>query len=229
MAAKTKKTAIKKTVTKSKIVDIKPLSDGSETTKKSPRLRFSKKYLTLLGLLLVAGMLYLGRGLFIAATVNGYPISRFNVVRELEKLYGKQILENTVTKELINQEAKKKNISVSETDIDTQVEEIKKSLETQGTTLEAALSIQGQTVEILRDNIKLQKSAEQLLADKTSVSEEETKKYYDENRETFADKKYEDVKSQIETQLKAQKFQAEIEKYLTDLKAQYKINYFVSY
>lgn len=227
MAEKTK-TKIKKTVTSKSVVPSE-VTSKVETKKYSGPL-LNKKYLAVLAILVLAGALYLMRGLFVAATVNGYPISRFQIIKSLEKESGKRVLENVITKELINQEAKKKNVVVSDEDVKKQIEEIKKSLEGQGTTIEAALSMQGQTMQDLEDNIRLQKVAEKLLADKTTVSDDEIKKYFDENKDTLGkDAKYDEVKSQIESQLKSQKFQTEVEKFLSDLKTQYKINYFVSY
>ncbi|KKQ24679.1 MAG: Foldase protein PrsA [Microgenomates group bacterium GW2011_GWC1_37_12b] len=226
---KSKKSVVKKTASK---ILVKPVGfdEVKSTNLKTSKLKLSRKYLVILLLLVLAGGIYLARGLFVVATVGGFPITRFQIIRELEKESGKRVLENIVTKELINQEVKKKNITVSDEDVQKQIDEIKKGLEAQGTTLEAALTTQGQTMNDLKANIKLQKSAELLLADKTAVTEDDVRKYYDENKDTF-DKtaKYEDLKAQIESQLKSQIFQTEIEKYLTDLKAQYKINYFVSY
>jgi len=226
---KPKKAAGKKVIAK-EAKKVKAFEEAEVMTSKSPKLKLSRKYLLIIILLVLAGGLYLARGLFIAATVGGFPITRLQIIRELEKESGKRILENTVTKELINQEAKKKNITVSDSDIQTQVDEIKKGLEAQGTTLDAALLTQGQTMEDLEANLRLQKSAELLLADKTAVSEEDIKSYYDENKASFdSTAKFEDLKPQIEAQLKSQKFQDEIQKYLEDLKAQYKINYFINY
>jgi len=69
----------------------------------------------LIGLLVVVLVVaaFLLKGLFIAALVNGQPISRFTVISELEKQSGKQALTSLVNQTLIFQEAKKKNITVS--------------------------------------------------------------------------------------------------------------------
>jgi len=129
-----------------------------------------------------------------------------------------------------SQAAKSNNYAVSDSEIDKQIEDIRKNLEQGGTNLDDALKMEGQTMESLRDALKLQRLAEMLVEDKTFVSEEEIEKYFNENKQSFGeDTKYEAVKDQISSQLKSQKFQTEIEKFLTDLRNKYKIIYFVNY
>ena len=48
------------------------------------------------------------RGAFIAAAVNGRPISRFKVIRELEKRQGMTTLDGLITEELIKQQQEAK-------------------------------------------------------------------------------------------------------------------------
>jgi foldase protein PrsA len=190
----------------------------------------TKKAIAFFLILVVIGILYLSKGLFIAATVNGKPIFRYQIIRQLEKESGKRVLENSIVKELILQAAKSNNYAVSDSEIDKQIEDIRKNLEQGGTNLDDALKMEGQTMESLRDALKLQRLAEMLVEDKTFVSEEEIEKYFNENKQSFGeDTKYEAVKDQISSQLKSQKFQTEIEKFLTDLRNKYKIIYFVNY
>ena len=85
-----------------------------------------------MGLILLFVGLYLFKGIFIAADVNGEKITRFAVIKELEKQSGKQTLESMVTKTLIIQEAKKRDINIGDTEIDTEIAKIAKNIEGQG-------------------------------------------------------------------------------------------------
>ena len=72
------------------------LEISAEETKDSSQgifrlLRKPKVYIPLITIILI-GLLYYNRSLFIVALVNGQPISRIAVVQELEKRNGKQAL-----------------------------------------------------------------------------------------------------------------------------------------
>ena len=86
---------------------------GSEVTsaekseKKVRKIKFlgyyKKPLVVTLVVIILISLAYVSKSVFFAAFVNGKPISRLGVVRDLEKSYGQQMLDNLVTKELINQ------------------------------------------------------------------------------------------------------------------------------
>ncbi|MCR4330711.1 MAG: SurA N-terminal domain-containing protein, partial [Patescibacteria group bacterium] len=59
---------------------------------------------------LTLALLFYGKGVFVAATVNGSPISRLSVVQQLEKEGGKNTLDSLITERLIESEVKKMGI-----------------------------------------------------------------------------------------------------------------------
>src|SRR4030066_771684 len=75
-----------------------------------PKTRIPKYVAFALILVIVLGLMYLAKGLFIAAVVNGRPVSRLTLIKNLEKAQGKTTLDNLITEELISQEAKKEQI-----------------------------------------------------------------------------------------------------------------------
>lgn len=175
-------------------------------------------------------LLYLGKGLFIAALVNGQPISRLSVVRELEKQGGSQTLDNLVVKALIFQEAKNKSIVVSQQEIDSEISRIEGIVSKQGMTLDQALSSQNQSRDYLVEQIKIQKTVEKILSDKITVTDGEVKDYFDKNKDLY-DKgaKIEDVSGDIKTQLSQTKLSSAYQAWISDLKKNASINYFVSF
>lgn len=190
-----------------------------------------KKYFPILFVvLLLVAVLYLGRSLFFAALVGGKPISRIKLVNELEKQAGKQALDSLITKELVNQEAKRKGVNISDVDIKNEIDNISNLLEQQGTTLDAALQMQGQTVDELRENIRLQKTVEELLKDNIQVSDDEMLKYFEDNKSYYGeDVKYEDIKDSIKDQLTQEKLATEFQSLLERLKSEGNIIYFVNF
>jgi len=179
-------------------------------------------------ILLVAAFLL--KGLFIAALVNGEPISRLTIVQELEKQGGKQALSSLVNQTLILQEAKKKNIQATQAEIDTAEKKIEDSLKAQGQSLDTALAMQGMTRQDLALQLKLRTLVEKLLADKIKVTEKEIADYIEKNKSTFpATLTSEQIKTSVEEQLKQQKMGSESQSWIDGLKKNAKINYFVNY
>ncbi|MFZ2187596.1 MAG: hypothetical protein WAV46_03185 [Candidatus Moraniibacteriota bacterium] len=178
----------------------------------------------------VLGVVYYYKGVFIAATINGSPVSRLSVVRELEKKSGKEVLDTIITKKLIADEVKKAGVVIKSEDIDADMQKIEAQVVAQGMTLETALAGQGMTVDDLREQIRINKELEQILADKLVVSDDEINQYLSANK-TLTPKgtNSEDMKAQVREQLKGQKFNTEAAKWVSDLKASAKIDYFTQY
>lgn len=172
---------------------------------------------------------YFTKSLFIAALVNSKPITRFSLIKSLEKQGGQQALDNLVIKELISQEAKKKGIVVKEEDIQTEIDNIRGVVEEQGSSLEAALAFQGQTMDDLKDTLYLKLNVERILGDQVSVSEEEITKYYEDNKTTFGTNKLEEVKDQIRDQLIQERLGTKFQEWITEVKNNSNIKYFVNF
>lgn len=192
--------------------------------------KLNKKTIIILVIVIVLGVLiYLSRGFFIAATVNGQPISRWSVITMLEKESGKSLLESMVVEKIIAIEAKAQKIVVSEEEVAEEIKKIEANITAQGGTLELALAQEGLTIEVVEKQILLQKQVEKLLADKIMVSDEDIAKYITENQVTIPAGQEAVFNEQIKADLVAEKLNTEGQKYITDLKEKAKIKYFVNY
>ena len=181
------------------------------------------------GVIILAALLFSLKGFFIAATVNGSPISRLAVINELEKQSGKQILDSLITEKLIKDEARKKGISVDGDEIDLIIKEITDQVVSQGETLEQFLTNQNVTQDELENRIMIQQELEKLLSDKIKVSEEEISKYIKDNEIIIPEGQETEYNNQITTQIQQQKLNTEAGNLISSLKSQAKINYFVNY
>lgn len=218
--------ASKKTVKKQTAVVTPEVKSAELPVKKSNNNILRK----LLLILVIAGLLYLGRGLFLVALVNYRPITRLELVSSLEKKYAKQGVEELISKNIILSEAGKSGVKVTAKDIDAEVERIRTLVEPQGLTLEEALEAQGQSMNDLRENVRIQKLIEGLLGPKVEISDDDAKKYFDENKETFPEgTKFEDMKEDLKSSLKQQKLGTEFEKWIAEKRASSKIIYFVDF
>lgn len=201
---------------------------SNEPTVETPK-GGKKTLLTLAGIVLVLGFLYYFKDLFMVATVNGKPITRFAVISELEKQNGQSVVDNLITKELILQEASKKGVSVSNDDINNEVKKIEDELSAQGQTLDQVLEMQGLRKSDVEENLRVKLYIERILADQISVSDEDAQTYFNENKTLYPNAKFEDEKAAIKESLAQQKLQESFQTWITDLKANAKINYFKTY
>lgn len=192
------------------------------------RLRNPKVFIPLIIIILLVGTAFL-KGLFVAALVNGQPITRLSLIQELEEKQGKQALSALVNQVLIMQEAKKKNIEVSKKEIDDSVKQIEDSLKAQGQNLDTALKAQNLSREDFLEQIKLRIIVEKLLADKVKVTDKEINSYIETNKSSFpAEMAEKDIKAGVKQQLEQQKFQTEYQKLLDSIQKNAKINYLVN-
>lgn len=205
------------------------ISTSANTISIKDKFKQPKVFIGLIVVILVVGAFFL-KGLFIAALVNGEPITRVAILSELEKQGGKQALSSLVNQALILQEAKKKNVQVSQGEIDASIKKIENSLKTQGQNLDTALAQQGMTKQDLLMQLKLRNLVEKLLADKIKLTDAEVADYIEKNKDTFpADMKEDEIRKNVEEQLKQQKLGSASQAWLQELNKNAKINYFVNY
>ena len=185
--------------------------------------RSSKKFYIIL---VIAGLLLLAiykKSLFIAATVNGSPITNLELQTQLNKQFRTQTLTQMTNEKIILSEAAKNNAVASEAEINKKISEIETSVGGPQA-LDGLLSQQGQTRISIRQQIKLQLSIEKLYAQEATVSAEEVAKFIEQNKPNLPSdndkdqlsasesaqlekEAYDAIKNQKLSQLFSQKFQ----------------------
>ena len=199
-------------------------------TASSRRPKFNVKNAIIIVIILIVGSLvYAYKGVLIAATVDGSPIMRLTVVKELEKSSGKDLLDSLITEKLIQNEADARNIVVSDAEVDAAIKQIEDQLKAQGTTLSDALSSQKIPMNEFRKRIIIQKDLEKLLESKIAVTDEEVTQYIKDNKVEIKKGEEATINDQIKSYLKEEKMKSESQNLILELKAKAKINYFVDY
>lgn len=110
-----------------------------------------------------------------AATVNGEVITYKQLDKELEKRFGKRVIEDLVLEKLIFQKAKKENISVSSQELDESINELKKNPQ-----FETMLKFQNLTIEDVKEREKVFMTLQKLIT--KNVTGEEKKKFFEKNK-----------------------------------------------
>jgi len=233
----TTKTAAKKSAPKKSSVKtpVKKASDVSINTisklKSIKSLKVKKSYAILVLVMFVLGaLLYYGRGLFVAAVVNGQPISRVSIIKETEKQAGKQALDNIVRNTLIEQEARKQKVTVTEKEIEDEIKKVDEKISAQGQKLDDVLVMQGMTREDLRRLIRLDKLVGKIVGKDIKVSDSEINDYITKNKDLLPkDQTEEQLKKVVSEEIRQQKLNQKVQTWLASLKASARILYFVQY
>ncbi|MFT4416002.1 peptidyl-prolyl cis-trans isomerase [Fredinandcohnia humi] len=113
----------------------------------------------------------------IVATIGKMGITRQQWLNELETRYGKQILEDMIDEEVVRQMAKKHNISISKDVIEREITLIK--------TMYNSIDNENIDDEQWREQIELSLLLEELLTKDAVISEEEMKRYFEENKSLY--------------------------------------------
>src|SRR3989344_2239023 len=162
-------------------------------------------------------------GIFVPVMVNSQPVFGWEYYGELSKRFGQQTLDSLVTQKLLMQEAKKKGVSVSKSDIDERVTELEGQLAESGG-IDQALSLSGMTRDDLNEQLEINLLVEKLVEDRVEVTSKEIDDKYAESKEQMGDITEEEAKKQIEGQIKSQKIQEEVANLITELRDAAKIN-----
>jgi hypothetical protein len=229
--AKSPRSTVRSTRTRSaSAAKVESVETPEQKTPVNKAVRVRKSYFfMLLGAALLVIVIYLLRNLIVAATVNNHPISRLSVISELEKQGGKQALDSLITKSLIVQEAEKRNVEVSQKDIDGEMKKIQANLAAQGQNLDQVLQLQGMTKTQLTDQIKLQKMIEKMVKP-AQISDKEVTDYITANKESLPqDQDEAALKKNVKDRLQQQRLNDEAQKFLDSLRKNAKINYYVNY
>ncbi|NLW09980.1 MAG: hypothetical protein GX036_09025 [Firmicutes bacterium] len=162
----------------------------------------------------------------VVATVGEEKITRDELTDLLLAQAGEQGLNILIAEKLIDLEAKKEKIVVSEEEIE---EELADYYEYYGGKEEFAQALEKSpyTIEEIKKNLAKDLTVKKLLAPRISVDEEEIKEYFEENKEEMTGD-YEENKEKIEELLFAQKLQAEYASWIQELTREYKVKSFLA-
>lgn len=176
--AKVRKTSgVRRPARAEKLVVASGLTNSLPSFPVDSKKLFSRKYLISAAIVLVLALLvWKNKGLFVAATVNGQPVPRWELESRLVSRYGSQTLDEVINETLIRQAGKKSGASVTSKEIDAKVVEIEKSLEGR-ISLADALSQQGMTMAEFRGQVELQLILDKLSANSVVVTDQEVADY----------------------------------------------------
>lgn len=137
-------------------------SDNLNITIPNPPMGGKRLMIAVLVILLAGGLLYITRSWYLAATINGKPVFRWDLNRVMTARFGQQTLEGMISEALIEEEAAKLGVQVSATDVSAKEDNIVKNLGG-GVKLEDLLKFQGITKEDFDHQVRLQLLVQKIL------------------------------------------------------------------
>jgi len=249
---KKKSTSKKTTPKKNKTKDIKKKIDLKKITPKKVDLKKVKlpkvkgteglqPALKVVGIvvLIIASLALIDLGVqylnndYSVAVVNGNRITKREWDDRLEAAYGPSIASQLIDEEIITMEAKKAGVTVTEEAVDTEVDLIIESIGGQES-FDMALAANNISLEELRDQIRMDLLATELLAPNLEYTEEDVKAFFDqysdvifpeetsglEEGELLAFEDYKDRTEEVYLQQEVQNYKAT---WLAEKRAEYKI------
>ncbi len=114
------------------------------------------------------------------ATVNGTDITKDKLYDRLVSIGGEVTIENLIREELIEQEVKKANITVTDADITKEMDKLKKGLGTEEA-FEQTLTQANMTLDDLKKEMTMQLKIRKLVEPQVKITDADIKKYFDES------------------------------------------------
>lgn len=188
---------------------------------------FSLKNILLLLVILALAGLWFGKKYFIAGTVNGQPISKWQLNAQLEKRFGSQVLDSIINERLILSAARQKSIFVTEDDINNKIKQVEEQIKGQ-MSLDEALKAQGLTKEDFKKQIEIQVSIDKMFDKEASVSTKDVDDYLSKNSSlTKSASDAAALKKEVEDMLKQQKVAELFNTWFTEIRKNAKIENFL--
>jgi len=209
--------ARKKAVTKLPPENLIPIESANPTR----RFPLTKVALIVVVLGLVA-IFVSNKGLLVAAVVNGRPIFRWQLTSVMISRFGQQTLDSMISQALIDVEAKKAGIIVSQTDIAQKESDLVKSLGGD-VSIDDILKYQGMTKADFEDQLRLQLTVEKLLGKDITITDADIDAYIATSGSMLAATNEAGLKEEAKQAIFSQQVNDKLQTWFTDLRSKAKI------
>lgn len=147
-----------------------------------------KKLFSFLGIIaagaIIAGVVYQVNRVDAVASVDGDKITKDQLYEVLMSQGGTDVLDSMIEQKVINKEAEKKSVTISEKELDKELDALITSYGGEDT-FNQALEANGIKESEVKKDLETNLKAKKLVEDTINISEDEMKSYFDENKDSF--------------------------------------------
>lgn len=118
------------------------------------------------------------------ATVEGEKILQTELDEALREQYGAAILDTLITNKIVELEAKKQDIAVSDEDIQAEYDELVESYGGEDS-IKEVLEANGLTEDAVKENIRIYQLTKSVIATSIEITDEEVEQYFEDNKENY--------------------------------------------
>jgi parvulin-like peptidyl-prolyl isomerase len=203
-------------------------SDKVKETSPAGRQRLLRTLVTVgLVVLLIGGLsvlAYENKDRLVAARVDGAFITRAELNKALIESHGSAVLEDLITKKLINDALEDSGENIPQKEIDAEIADIASQVQ-EGTGMELYEYLESQGISSVefKNNIRIQLGVEKLLAGDIDVTEESVDQFLEENGEFLQGETEEELRAEAADVLIDQALGTRYQEWLTELKEDAKI------
>jgi parvulin-like peptidyl-prolyl isomerase len=203
-------------------------SDKVKETSPAGRQRLLRTLVTVgLVVLLIVGLsvlAYENKDRLVAARVDGAFITRAELNKALIESHGSAVLEDLITKKLINDALEDSGENIPQKEIDAEIADIASQVQ-EGTGMELYEYLESQGISSVefKNNIRIQLGVEKLLAGDIDVTEESVDQFLEENGEFLQGETEEELRAEAADVLIDQALGTRYQEWLTELKEDAKI------
>ncbi|WP_263297657.1 peptidylprolyl isomerase [Neobacillus bataviensis] len=119
------------------------------------------------------------------ATINGKAITKNDLYNEMVKQYGSETVDQLIANKIVASEATNQKITVSESDVNKQIEKLQESYGGEEA-FNSALESNNTELSAVKEEMKNYLTIKKLLEPEIKITEEEIKTYFEENKDSFA-------------------------------------------
>ncbi|MDO8429496.1 MAG: SurA N-terminal domain-containing protein [Candidatus Daviesbacteria bacterium] len=128
-------------------------------------------------------LIYLNRGMIVAATVNGQPVSGIELSKRINNQYRQSTLQQIISEKILEQEAQKRGVKVTDEEVNAKFTEMESSYGGKEA-FEALLTQQGFTkADFIKGNVYFPLLIEKMYQNEITPSDEEIKTFMEKNKD----------------------------------------------
>lgn len=120
----------------------------------------------------------------VVASVNGEPITKDRLYDTMVKQYGPDVLDSLISDKIVELEAKAKNITIADADVDKELQQYVEQYGGQAA-FEQALASSGYTMDAIKKNVRMNLTMVKLLEPEITITDDELQKFFNDNKSSF--------------------------------------------